>query len=196
VRRGHSCPRRSALLERDAAGEQTGGVLLVSKWTGFIAELYDSPVMTLGRNTFVTCAIFAFFYVTSWAKCPSNFVKIHGKIRCTVNPGDKILVSLIFAEHQLEGSAPETALDVQDRAFTGEVIFSTNGRNRIEKCNVRPKAVLVRLISAKGSEQDRTLLKISDAFKYDSELGEYTPRADITLSGWCDPSKDDAPCPK
>jgi hypothetical protein len=103
-------------------------------------------------------------------------------------------VSLIFADHQLEGSAPETALDVQERAFSGEVIFNTNGSNRLERCNVRPKAVLVRLIAANGSEQNRTLLKISDAFKYDAEHGEYRLIADITLSGWCDPSKCGASC--
>lgn len=152
--------------------------------------------MTLRRDAVLTCAVVALLFATSWAKCPNNLVRIHGKIRCTVNLGDRVLVSLIFAEHQLEGSAPETALDVQDRALNGEVIFSTNGRNRIEKCNVQPKAVLLRLISANGSEQDRTLLKISDAFKYDTEQGEYTPRVDIVLSGWCDPSKNEAPCTK
>lgn len=68
--------------------------------------------------------------------------------------------------------------------------------NRFEKCNVQPKAVLVRLIKANGSEQDRILLKISDAFKYDAEHGGYTRPADITLSGWCDPSENEAPCAK
>lgn len=53
----------------------------------------------------------------------------------------------------------------------------------------------MRLIEANGSEQDRTLLKISDAFKYDTEHGEYTLLKDITLSGWCDP-KNEAPCAK
>ena len=123
-------------------------------------------------------------------------MKIHGKIRCTVNPSDKVLVTLIFAKHQLEGSAPEAALDVQGRVFDGEVIFSTNGSNRFERCNVQPKEVMVRLINAKGSEQDRKLLKISEAFTYDAEHGEYILRADLTLSGWCDPSKDETPCAK
>jgi hypothetical protein len=101
-------------------------------------------------------------------------------------------VSLLFVDRQEVGSAPENALDVQDRVFTGEVAFSTNGSNRFERCNVRPKAVLLRLIGANGTEQDRTRLKISDAFKYDADHGEYTPLADTILSGWCDPKE--APC--
>jgi hypothetical protein len=152
--------------------------------------------MTLRHKALLTCVILALLFATSWAKCPNNFVKIHGKVRCSIYPKDKILVSLIFAEHQPEGSAPENALDIQERAFSGEVIFNTNGRNRFERCNAQPKKVLVRLISANGSEQDRLLLKISDAFKYDTERGEYTLPGDITLSGWCDPSKEEEPCTK
>jgi hypothetical protein len=151
------------------------------------------PAMLCERRAAATCLVLVLFFSTATAKCRSDFVKIHGHVRCTARPGDKVLVSLIFTDRQPEGSAPETALDVQERAFIGEVIFNTNGSNRYEKCNVRPKAVLVRLIAANGSEQNRTLLKISDAFKYDAEHGEYAPVADINLSGWCDPSVGETP---
>jgi hypothetical protein len=151
--------------------------------------------MTFVRHAVATCVSLVLLLAPSWAKCPDDFVKVHGHVRCTVKSGDKVLVSLIFSEHQREGTAPEAALDVQERAFSGEVVFSTNGSNRFERCNARPKTVLVRLIGANGAEQDRTLLKISDAFKYDTEHGEYTLLTDITLSGWCDP-KNEPPCPK
>ncbi len=151
--------------------------------------------MTFIRHAGVTFLNLALLLAPSWAKCPNDFVKVHGHVRCTVKSGDKVLVSLIFSEHQREGAAPEAALDVQERVFNGEVVFNTNGTNRFERCNVRPKAVLVRLIGANGAEHDRTLLKISDAFKYDTEQGEYKLINDITLSGWCDP-KDEAPCAK
>jgi hypothetical protein len=40
------------------------------------------------------------------------------------------------------------------------------------------------------------MLRISDAFEYDDKSGEYKPKTEVGLSGWCDPckSKDEALC--
>src|SRR6267378_3094725 len=45
-----------------------------------------------------------------WAKCPNNFVEVHGNVRCTFKPDYKVLVTLIYSKHQLEASGQETAL--------------------------------------------------------------------------------------
>jgi hypothetical protein len=60
-----------------------------------------------------------------WAKCPNNFVEVHGKVQCTFKPNYKVLVTLIYSKHQLEASGQETALDIHDGSFKGEVAFST-----------------------------------------------------------------------
>jgi hypothetical protein len=72
--------------------------------------------MSLNRRFMATFGIFIALHTSSLAKCPNNFVEIRGHVRCTVHRGDKVLATLIFTEHQAEASAPETALDVQERA--------------------------------------------------------------------------------
>ena len=135
------------------------------------------------------------------AKCPTYSVEIHGKIECSFKPDYKVLITLIYSENQREALGEETALDVRDGFFKGEVAFSTfisynplTGHN----CGRRPKSVLVRLIAANGTEWDRKELKIADAFRYDEEEGQYTVRSDLILRGWCEPKKcaeiPSAPC--
>ena len=115
-------------------------------------------------------------------------MEVRGKIECTFKPDYKVLVTLIYTEHQQEASGEETALDILGRSFKGVVAFSTfisynplTGHN----CGRRPKSVLVRLIAADGTEWDRKELKIADAFRYDEEQGQYTVRSDLILHGWC-----------
>jgi len=128
-----------------------------------------------------------------WAKCPNNFVEVHGKVQCTFKPDYKILVTLIYSKHQREASGQETALDIHDGSFKGEVAFSTfvsyNPLTGNHNCSQQPKNVLVRLIAADGTEWDRKELKIADAFRYDEEQGQYTVRSDLILQGWCEPKK-------
>jgi len=50
--------------------------------------------------------------------------------------------------------------------------------------------VLLRLVEADGVEKDRTSLRIASDFDYDEEQGEYTPKADVILHGWCQPKCD------
>jgi hypothetical protein len=49
-----------------------------------------------------------------WAKCPKNFVEVRGKLQCNFKPDYKVLITLIYSEHQREASREETALDIHD----------------------------------------------------------------------------------
>ena len=122
------------------------------------------------------------------AKCPTHSVEVRGKIKCSFKPDDKVLVTLIFFDHQPEASGKETAIDLQGPAFSGWVAFDTLSSSGLfggDKCHRRPKSVLIRLIEADGVEKDHVSLKIASDFYYDEERGEYTPKSDVTLHGSC-----------
>ncbi len=88
-----------------------------------------------------------------WAKCPKNFVQVHGKLQCTFKSDYKVLITLIYSEHQREASGEATALDIHDGSFEGEVAFTTFSSPNLFKgdiCGRRPKSVLVRLIAGTG----------------------------------------------
>ena len=125
-----------------------------------------------------------------WAKCPVHFVKIKGKIECSFMAEDKVLVTLIFSDRQLAASAEETAIDIHDGTFSGRVAFDTYSSSSFftgDRCHRRPKSVLIRLIETDGMEEDRTSLKIPSDFSFDEEQGEYVPKSDVILHGWCQP---------
>jgi hypothetical protein len=130
------------------------------------------------------------------AKCPTYSVKIRGKIECFFKPDDKVLATLIFFEHQPEVSGEETAMDIHDATFDGRVAFGTYSSSGLlsgDKCHRRPKSVLIRLIEADGVEKDRKSLNIASDFNYDEAQGEYTPKSDVILHGWCRVQCDGAP---
>jgi hypothetical protein len=125
-----------------------------------------------------------------WAKCPAHFVKITGRIECSFKPDDKVLVTLIFSDRQHEASGVEAAIDIHDAKFTGRVAFDTYSSSSFltgDRCNRRPKSALIRLIEADGLEKDRKSLNIASDFNFDEEQGEYAPRSDVVLRGWCQP---------
>lgn len=131
-----------------------------------------------------------------WAKCPKNLVEVHGTLQCIFKPDYKVLVTLIYSEHQREASGEETALDIHDGSFKGEVAFSTFSSSSLlrgDVCGRRPKSVLLRLIAADGTEWGRKELKIADAFRYDEEQGQYTVLSDLILHGWCVPKCAETP---
>lgn len=137
-----------------------------------------------------------------FAKCVTLSVETRGHIQCSFKPGSKILVTLIFAKNQPEGSGSEAALDIQDDSFKGRVAFDTfTSYNALtgHKCNRRPMSVIVRLTSAEGAEYDRKVLKFPADFDYDEKDGQYTIHSDITLHGWCETKcseRDPSPCQK
>src|SRR5215469_4612823 len=128
-----------------------------------------------------------------WAKCPTYRVKIRGKIECSFRPDDKVLATLIFSDRQLEASGEETAIDIHDAAFSGRVAFNTYSSSSVlygDICRRRPTRVVLRLVEADGVEKDRAALRIASDFDYNEEQGEYTPKVDAILHGWCQPKCD------
>ena|ERR1700743_1928163 len=114
---------------------------------------------------------------------------MHGKIECTFKPDYKVLVTLIYADKQLEGSGEETPLELRDGSFQGEVAFdrySSSNPFKGDVCKRQPKRVLLRLIASDGTEQDRKELEIAKAFQYDAAQGRFTPQTDLILRGWCE----------
>ena len=125
-----------------------------------------------------------------WAKCAVSWVEVQGRVRCSFKPDDRVLVTLIFSKHQAEGSGEETALNLSEGSFQGRVVFDMLSSSHVltgDRCNRRPKSVLVRLTTADGSERDRKILKFPDDFNYAEKEGIYTARTDVVLSGWCEP---------
>jgi hypothetical protein len=123
-----------------------------------------------------------------WAKCPTAYVEISGKVQCSFKPDDKILVTLIFHDHQLEASGEEAAFDIHGNIFSGRIAFNTYSASSLlggDKCHRHPEKVLIRLVEADGTEKDRTSLIIASDFNYDKEQGEYIPKSNIILHGWC-----------
>lgn len=124
------------------------------------------------------------------AKCPTYSVEVRGRIECSFKPDDKVLATLIFLDRQPEASGEETAIDIHDGRFDGRVAFDTYSSSSVltgDRCDRRPKSVLIRLIEADGIEKDRTSLKIASDLNYDEKQGEYTVRSDVILHGWCQP---------
>lgn len=70
--------------------------------------------------------------------------------------------------------------------------YSSSGLLSGDRFHRRPKSILIRLIEADGVEKDRKSLNIASDFNYDEGQGEYTPKADVILHGWCQPQCDGA----
>jgi len=124
-----------------------------------------------------------------WAKCPTYSVEIRGKVEC-FEPDAKVLVTLIFSDHQPGASGEDTAIAVHDGTFSDRVAFDTYSSAGFfggDKCYRRPKRVLIRLFGADGVEKDRTSLEIKSDFFYDPERGGFAPKSDVTMHGWCQP---------
>jgi|SRR6516162_2254023 hypothetical protein len=68
-----------------------------------------------------------------WAKCPTPYVEIRGKIQCSFKPDDKILATLIFHDHQLEGSGEQAAFDIRGDIFGGRIAFNTYSCSSLER---------------------------------------------------------------
>jgi hypothetical protein len=130
------------------------------------------------------------------AKCATNYVKVRGKIECAFKVDDKVLVTLIFTKNQPEGFGEETAIDIHNGKFEGNVAFDTYSSSGFlggDRCHRHPIGVLVRLIEADGVEKDRKALKIANDFDYNRQQGQYAVRTEIILHGWCESNCANAP---
>jgi len=79
------------------------------------------------RNRFCAAlaVLVAGLFVNAWAKCATDSVEIRGKVQCSFKPDYKVLVTLLFRKSQPEGFGEETALDLRDDSFQGEIRFDT-----------------------------------------------------------------------
>jgi hypothetical protein len=145
--------------------------------------------MTMRRAIIAVGLIVVGLSVEAGAKCPTETAEVYGHLRCFFKPDYKVLVTLIFKKNQLEAYAEETSLDIRDDSFQGRVEFSSfvsyNPLTGGHQCSRQPSSVLVRFITAEGTEWDRKVLKFPDDFSYDEKNGRYKLRSGITLHGWC-----------
>lgn len=147
------------------------------------------------KTTFIVCILVASLSTYVSAKCPVAWVEVHGRVQCSFKPDDKVLITLLFSKHQEEGMGEETALSLENSSFDGRVVFDMFSSRHFltgDRCNRRPKLLLIRLISADGGERDRKVLKFPDNFDYSADTGQYRLRPALMLSGWCEPPK----CPQ
>jgi len=124
------------------------------------------PLCRRPSNPWLVSLFVVLFCLVSplWSKCPVHFVKIRGRIECSLKPDDKVLATLIFSDRQREASGVEAAIDIHDATFSGRVAFDTYSSSSFltgDRCHRRPRSVLIRLIEADGMEKDRTSLKIA-----------------------------------
>lgn len=151
-------------------------------------EVVSNTSMRSSFAAIVALLITLLLPLHAWAKCPTLNAEVHGSLACSFRSDYKVLLTLIFRKNQLEASAEETALDIQGNSFRGRIGFDTfTSYNPLtgHQCNRRPIAVLVRLVTAEGTEWDRKLLKFPTDFSYDENVGEYTLKVPLALKGWC-----------
>jgi len=114
------------------------------------------------------------------AACPTGSVVVKGRVE---NPlaNAVVRVGLIYSERQVEDSA-NTTLD--NSSFTVKVPFYTQSRGPVvngllEKCNRKPKTVIVRLLLGDEQHDSKTLNLLKD---FDSPFpNAYTLRSPLVL---------------
>jgi len=176
-------------LDSERMGQPRGRGM-ISTVTDVIVLVRQEAVSNTGmRSTAALVFLIALsFSLHAWAKCPTLTAEVHGSVQCSFKSDHKVLLTLIFKKNQLEASAEETALDLQGSSFRGRIGFETfTSYNPLtgHQCNRRPIVVLVRLVTAEGTEWDRKLLKFPNDFSYNENIGEYTLKSPLALKGWC-----------
>jgi hypothetical protein len=134
----------------------------------------------------VLAIILALFAVVnaklSYAACPTGSVVVRGRVDNP--PGNAIVrVQLIYAQNQVEDSADTT---LENPTFTIKVPFYTQSRGPkvnglLEKCNRKPKSVVVTLLQG-DEEHDRLVLDLTKDFDSPFPNG-YTLRSAVVLKG-------------
>jgi hypothetical protein len=116
----------------------------------------------------------------SAAACPTGSVVVKGHVE---NPPAKavVRVELIYSQRQVEDSADTT---LENPSFTIKVPFYTQSRGPVvnglfEKCNRKPKTVIVRLLQGDEERDSKTLDLVKD---FDSPFPDaYTLRSPLVL---------------
>src|SRR6185437_8375418 len=103
---------------------------------------------TMSKHSLGFLALLALMSSQVSAKCAVSWVEVHGRIQCSFEPTDKVLVTLLYSKNQREGLGEETALDLRGNSFGGQVVFDEFSSSHFltgDRCNRRPMSVLVRL---------------------------------------------------
>ena len=135
--------------------------------------------------TLYACAIASGLF--AHASCSTDLVIVKGRVE---NPPRNAIVrvQLVFAKQQVGDSGEVT---VENGPFTIEIPFYTQSRapvligNLLEKCDRKPKTVIVTLVAG-DQEYDRVSLDLAKDFKMPYPTA-YTLRTEIVLHGPVDP---------
>jgi hypothetical protein len=121
------------------------------------------------------------------AWCGTDVVIIKGRVEHTPRSARvSVRVQLVYPK-QKRGESGEVT--VENGKFTIQIPFLTQSRapvligNLMEKCDRKPKNVVVTLIEAdRNQEYDRVSLDLAKDFKM-ADPSAYSPRSEIVLSG-------------
>lgn len=119
----------------------------------------------------------------SHASCSVDVVIVNGRVE-HAPPNSSVRVQLVYSNQKMGESGDVT---VEGGSFRIQVPFLTQSRAPVligtlrEKCDRRPKTVVVTLIKA-DQEYDRVYLDLAEDFKM-ADPGAYTLRSEILLHG-------------
>jgi hypothetical protein len=118
------------------------------------------------------------------ALCSVDVVVVRGRVDHV--PGNaKVRVQLLYAKNMAGESGEVT---IENGRFSIPIEFLTQGRRPVvngilEKCNRRPKTVIVTLVESDGDhEYDRVSLDFAKDFKM-ADSSAYALRSELVLSG-------------
>ena len=135
----------------------------------------------------VATALFGlpFTNTLAYALCGTDVVIVTGRVHHPPSQAS-VRVQLVYAKPQHQESV-ETTLEAE--RFTIQVPFFTQSRapllngSLFEKCDRKPKAVVVTLLGGDQSQEyDRVALDLMKDFKM-SDPSAYTLRSEVVLSG-------------
>jgi len=135
-------------------------------------------VGTKSKATAVTLFVIVSVALSA-AACPTGSVVVKGRVENP--PADAVVrVELIYSQRQVEDSADTT---LESPSFTIKVPFYTQSRGSIvgflEKCNRKPKTVIVSLLQGDEEHDSKTFDLVKD---FDSPFpNAYTLRSPLVL---------------
>ena len=146
-----------------------------------------SKISKIGAGLVGICAIIS--ATSSYAACPTTFVIVKGQVENA--PRKSIVrVQLVYLRQQTEQIEDSSDMTLESGTFTIKVPFYTQSRGPVvngqfEKCNRKPKTVIVSLV-----QDDHQYGRISLDFARDFTMpypGTYVLRSEIVLHGPLDP---------
>jgi hypothetical protein len=133
-------------------------------------------------------ALLSFALVVN-AKCPVNFIEVHGSVTGKTSSDARLTLALIFANDRKH---PRTqTFNLEGNSFAQAVEFSTQSRTGYlngllgewgEKCDRVPEQVVVHLTDTDGHEIEKVTLSVHRDFELNPSKG-FILRSPIVLHG-------------